>query len=211
MGLQDALAALWKRAMLSGTAFADRHGKLRLLYSLEDPWDMVSAREQYRFTQTNAQLVAVMPRYGNILELGCGEGHQSLYLQKLTDHLFGIELSARAVARAKRRCQAARFAVGNVDDASDLFPEVSFDLITVCEVLYYARDPSAILQALQQRTQRIYVSNYLPRFDRMQSYFKGVGWRNLPSITHGETVWACSLWEAPAVRQAPASAQTGCT
>jgi SAM-dependent methyltransferase len=196
MGLPGALAAMWKRAMLAQTAFSGRTGKLRLLYSLKDPWEMASEREQHRFAQTSAQLVMIAPRYDSILELGCGEGHQSVHLQKLTDHLYGVELSAQAVARACRRCPEASFVAAEIDRVPELFPDRRFDLITACEVLYYARDPGPILPALKSRCRYLYVSNYLPRSERMRHHFQGEGWRALPQISHGDTVWECFLWDA---------------
>ena len=201
MGLPSAIAAMLKRMLLHGTAFSDRKMNLRLLYSLEDPWGMASEREQYRFSQTNAQLAGIMPRYDSILELGSGEGHQSTYLQKLTSRLHGIDISSRASIRARRRCKKAQFVVGEVDQVLELFPNIHFDLITACEVLYYAGDPGAILPRLQQRTRYLYVSNYLPRSELMRKNFQGEGWRELPPIHHGKTEWECFLWEAPIIEQ----------
>jgi|JI81BgreenRNA_FD_contig_101_262793_length_4170_multi_3_in_0_out_0_2 SAM-dependent methyltransferase len=196
MPMSALISKLWKRLMLSRTAFANRHGKLRMVYMLDDPWEMASDREQHRFAQTNAQLAAIQPHYASILELGSGEGHQSLFLQQLCDRLSGVELSERAVERARQRCPTARFVVGGVDDAAALFPGERFDLVTACEVLYYASEPAAILAALQQRSPRIYVSAYRLRFDQMRHLFNGPGWRSLPTITHGDTIWDCAIWEA---------------
>jgi len=199
MGLLSEVEKLWKSALLTGSAFSGRYNKLRWLYSsLEDPWEMASEREQHRFAETSAQLRTLAPRFDGILELGCGEGHQSLHLSALTDRLCGVELSAKAVDRARKRCPGAEFVVAGLDQASNLFPNVSFDLITACEVLYYTPDPGAVLPALQQRARYLYVSNYLPRSEQMREHFSGPGWRSLPDISHGDTTWECFVWEAAA-------------
>lgn len=197
MRISGSLGALWKRAILRGTAFSGEYRKLRRLYSLVDPWDMASAREQHRFAQTNSMLAAIAPRYESVLELGCGEGHHSVHLRALADRLYGVDLSQKAVERARRRCPDAEFAVGELETAHRLFAETQFDLITACEVLYYVRDSGAILAGLQARTRRIFVSNYLPRSERIRTHFTGERWRKLDCITHEQTVWECFLWESP--------------
>jgi SAM-dependent methyltransferase len=181
--------------MLRGTAFSGSYRKLRMLYSLEDPWDMSSAREQHRFEATNEQLVKLAPGYGSILELGCGEGHQTLYLARLADRIFGLDVSPRAVARARARCPDGCFEAGQMEDVATTFRDEHFDLITACEVLYYAHDIRKILRDLQARTDRLYVSNYEARAGHLREHFTGPAWRALPSIQHGDTVWECHVWE----------------
>ncbi len=187
--------------MLRGTAFGGNYRKIRMLYSLEDPWEMASECEQYRFAKTMEQLRAVMPHFSSILELGCGEGHQSVYLSELSDELFGIDISKTAVSRAVGRCPQATFATMALEDAgSSAFGERHFNLITACEVLYYTIDITKILTELQARTDRLYVSNYHPRSKMMQAHFSGDGWKKLNSIQFEGTIWDCFLWEAPSVR-----------
>lgn len=200
MHLLSRIETFWKKIMLRGTAFNSAYGKLRMLYSLEDPWEMASEREQYRFSRTNVQLGAVAPHFENILELGCGEGHQSLYLQELTEQLHGIDLSEKAIARAQQRCPSAKFLIAEAEAVPTLYPERQFELITACEVLYYARDLAAFLPELQARTRRLYVSNYLPRAEKMREHFSGSGWQALDTISYGEIVWECALWEAEELR-----------
>ncbi len=195
-----AARSLWTRVMLRDTAFTGRHTKLRRLYSLEDPWDMASEREQYRFEQTNEILTGIAPHFGNILELGCGEGHQSLHLSALTDELRGLELSQKAVERARSRCPGASFQVGGIENAGSLLSSTRFDLIVACEVLYYVRDTDEVISELQSRAERIFVSNYLPRSEVIRGHFEGEGWRRLPDICHGDAVWECFVWEASEVR-----------
>lgn len=189
------LRGFWKKAMLRGTAFTGAYGKLRWLYSIEDPWEMSSEREQYRFRKVNDMLTAIAPRFGSILELGSGEGHQSLHLATIADRLTGVDISASAVERARRRCPDAEFAASELEAVPELFAGRRFDLVTGCEVLYYVRDAGSILSALQAMTEGIFVSNYLPRSEKMRPLFEGPGWRRLDNIVHEDTVWECFLWE----------------
>jgi predicted membrane-bound spermidine synthase len=183
--------------MLRGSEFGGTYGKLRLLYSLEDPWDMASPREQHRFAETLVQVRSLAPRFGNVLEFGCGEGHQSQSLMAVSDRLHGVDISPAAVARAAKRCPQASFEVAALEDALTIAPDQRFDLITACEVLYYAVNIEHILSKLQSRTDRLYVSNYKPRSDKMRASFTGAGWRRLDDIRHEDTVWECFVWESP--------------
>jgi SAM-dependent methyltransferase len=197
MQLPFQLEHLWKRTMLRGTAFTGAYRKLSLLYTMEDPWDMESAREQHRFSETHRLLAAVAARFDSILELGAGEGHQSLYLSKLTDELHGLELSTRAVARARRRCPSGQFVQGRLEDLPRLFEGRVFDLVTACEVLYYVQDLEAAIALIQSHADRLFVSNYQTRAEGMRAAFGGPGWQRMPDIIKGETVWECHLWERP--------------
>ncbi|MEM7546725.1 MAG: class I SAM-dependent methyltransferase [Pseudomonadota bacterium] len=208
MKLTDILASVWKRVMLRGTAFGGAYGKIRMLYSLEDPWEMSSEREQYRFEQTMEHLREIAPGAGTVLEFGCGEGHQSVHLRQHCGAVFGVDISETAIERARKRCPDATFAVAGLEQAGEVFDGQEFDLITACEVLYYAVDIETILKKIQSSADRVYVSNYLPRSEMMRDHFAGEGWRQLGNIQFADTVWECFLWEAPSVRQ-PDIAKSG--
>lgn len=196
MRLPEPLGELWRSIILRNTGFSGAYRKLRLLYSLEDPWEMASEREQHRFAATSAQLAMIEPKHGSVVELGCGEGHQSLHLRALCERLHGVDLSSAAVARARARCPWAQFSVAKVEAVPDLLTGERVDLITACELLYYLREPERLLPKLQAVTRRIYVSNYRPRSMHLRPLFEYDGWYRLPDIVHGEAVWECFLWEA---------------
>jgi len=191
------LRNLWTRAMLRGSSFTNSFRRLKLLYSIEDPWGMASTREQSRFATTTAMLENMKPRFDDILELGSGEGHQSLHLAAIADDLQGVELSPQAVDRARVRCPEATFHAGEVADVPRLLGDRRFDLIVACEVLYYISEGKAAVAMLQERTDRLFVSNYKPRADQMTGLFEGPGWRRLDDITAEGTVWECRIWERP--------------
>ncbi len=189
---------LWKGAMLRGSSFTESYRRLRMLYSMEDPWDMASEREQTRFRLTNDMLAGVVPHYDRILELGCGEGHQSAHLAKLTAALDGVDISPQAIDRARQRHPEGNFAVSKLEDVPQLYAGQRFDLITACEVLYYIKDSGPVLTALQGMSDRVFVSNYRPRYEMMQHLFTGPGWRHLGEIAVEDTVWDCAIWERAA-------------
>jgi len=187
-------AQLFRKAMLKRAAFSGSYGKLKLLYSLEDPWEMASQREQHRFRLSNEQLTAISPRYASLLEIGCGEGHQSEYLAQLADQMFGMDISPKAVARAENRCPEGHFRIGRIEDVATIFPSQRFSLITACEVLYYTKNIPNALSILKPRTDVLYVSNFETRAAQMRHHFAGPGWQVLPPIQFGDTTWECYFW-----------------
>ena len=101
------LRGFWVRWALRGVHYADRAGKLNLLYRVEDPWQMQSAREQARFGWTNQIIEANLAPVGTILEIGCGEGHQSQYLARACGQLYGIEPQAHGIFALAKNHHAA--------------------------------------------------------------------------------------------------------
>ena len=138
----------WMRLILRNVSYSNNYKKLNLFYMINNPWRMDSPGEQYRFSETNRLILEKFGRLGTLLEIGCGEGHQSLYLQQICDRLTGLDVSAKAVQRARSRCPRASFLVGDVfsQEVDDLGP---FDLVVACEVLYYMSDLPATLQRMR--------------------------------------------------------------
>ncbi|MEB8388443.1 SAM-dependent methyltransferase [Rhodobacteraceae bacterium KMM 6894] len=197
--LAKKVSNLWKRLMLRGADFGGAYARIRMIYAIPDPWEMSSDREQYRFAQTVCHLQALAPSYNSVLEFGCGEGHQSTHLETICKTLYGVDISSTAVARAKDRCPQGNFQVAGLEDAATVFERRKMDLITACEVLYYAADIKQIIPAMQARAERLYVSNYKPRSDRMRQHFQGDGWERLDDIQFEDTVWECFFWQGPGV------------
>jgi 2-polyprenyl-3-methyl-5-hydroxy-6-metoxy-1,4-benzoquinol methylase len=193
--MRKQISELWTRVMLRHTAFTGSYGKLRALYARRDPWNMASHREQHRFTATNDLLSGYQETYKSILELGSGEGHQSVCLARLTDRFHGMDISEFAIKRAQKLVPQGVFRVAPLEAIDGIFPETRFDLITACEVLYYLPDPGAILPVLQARCRRLFVSSYSERTEGLRSAVEGPGWQNLPDIRYQDTVWNCFLWQ----------------
>ncbi len=60
---------------------------------------MDAEAQRFRFAETNRIIGEQFGHVGSILEVGCGEGHQSQALLEVCDELVGIDVSARAVER----------------------------------------------------------------------------------------------------------------
>lgn len=108
----------------------------------EDPWDFeTSEYEAKKYLET----LRALPRasYENAFEIGCSIGVLTEKLATRCKRLLAIDISDKALEKARRRCENlphVRFQKMNV---SEEFPsETEFDLILVSEVAYYlsARD-----------------------------------------------------------------------
>jgi SAM-dependent methyltransferase len=77
---------------------------------------------------------------GFVLDVGCGEGLLCDHLRPAAGGAYlGIDLSAVAIERAKRRCrEGIRFAVA---DAEAFVPDRRPDAVVLNECLYYFHDP----------------------------------------------------------------------
>ena len=83
--LRKAQRRLWMKYALRGVGGNDNHARLDLAYRMPDPWNMESPMERARFEATNAVIEQAFGRVGSVMEIGCGEGHQTQYLAWLSD------------------------------------------------------------------------------------------------------------------------------
>ncbi len=137
------IRTLWKRLVFRGVDFSDKHGAFETAYLVSDPYNLESPQEQHRFVQTNRIIEETFGHVDNILEIGCGEGRQSFYLQELCGRLEGIDISNRAVERARKHCPQGIFRQGDIVDCSG-----HFDLVTAFEVVYYSSDIANVLERM---------------------------------------------------------------
>jgi SAM-dependent methyltransferase len=179
----------WVRWGLHRVHYADRTRKLDLLYRVENPWRMDSAQEQARFAWTNGVIATRLPRPETLLEIGCGEGHQSQYLTRVCRRLYGTDISSRAVRRARQRCPDAAFATGDpfAFRFVDMPPVV--DLVAACEVVYYVKDTARFIERMSTLGRACLATYYeghaqvldrhfvnLPGCERERFRFGDVGW-----------------------------------
>lgn len=192
--LRKARRRLWMRLALRGVGGADNHAQLDRIYAVEDPWNMESALERARFAATNALIERAFGRVGSVLELGCGEGHQTEWLARLSDEQYGLDVSAHAIERAKARLPTAHFA------ATDIFGQPwgeqrhRFDLVTACEVLYYMRDPAAALARMRHLGRRGFVTLYSATCSRVCPDLDAMPGLHKDWIYHGSTTWVVGWW-----------------
>ena len=188
------LKKLWMRLALRGVQFADKHATLDRFYKVKDPWGMDSPRELFRFFETNQLIRTHFGRPNRILEIGCGEGHQSVELLKISDHVFGLDVSSRAISRARMRCPTATFAVGDISSTQIAKQWVPFDLVVACEVLYYMKDVPAALAAMQRLGRGCFVSFVDSRRERLEPLIAAIPRTSSHRIEFQNLGWTAVWW-----------------
>lgn len=192
--LRKARRRLWMKYALRGVGGNDNHARLDLAYAVEDPWNMDSALERARFEQTNAVIERAFGRVGSVLELGCGEGHQTAWLSRLSDRQYGVDVSPQAIERARLRVPGATFA------ATDVFGQPwgegrdRFGLVVACEVLYYLGDPAATLSRMRALSRNGLVTIFAPACGRIGPHLDAIPGLRKDWIFHGGTAWLVGWW-----------------
>lgn len=199
------VSKVWRRYAMRGIGGNDNHAALETLYALPDPWGMTTQREQSRFAQTNAVIAAHAGHVGTLLEIGSGEGHQSEHLAKLCDQLYGLDVSERAVERARARLPEARFGVGEVT-ALPWEPPTGgkYDLVVACEVLYYLSDIGRAVEAMSQLGRACLVTFFCPSARRVAEHLQDIPGVRRGWIYHDPYAWLWAYWE-PGPRGSPQS------
>jgi SAM-dependent methyltransferase len=189
------MARAWRRYALRNLSASDNHAGLERLYALPDPWDMRSAREQSRFAQTNALIRGLTGPVGSLLEIGCGEGHQSAHLEALCERLDGIDVSERAVLRAQRRVPRCRFGVGEVSALPWSLPEGErYDLVVACEVLYYMSDIGGALRAMSRQGRACLVTFFAPSARVVAPHLAELPGLRRGWFFHDPYAWLWAFW-----------------
>ena len=183
----------WTRAALHGVHFADKHSRLDTLYRIQDPWGMESEAQRFRFTETNRLIERHFGRVGTLLEVGCGEGHQSQELRRVCDRLVGIDVSARALERARSRCPQGIFSVGDIF-APGLLKDGRFDLIVACEVLYYMKDVPSALARLGTLGRICLVTYYRRPAEELDPHVLSIPGVESTTVQHGDSSWTVAWW-----------------
>jgi SAM-dependent methyltransferase len=102
----------------------------------EDPWSFATSEyERRKYAHTLDSLGA--PRFRRALEVGCSIGVFTELLAEVTDELVGIDVSTRALARARRRLHGRRGVRFVRASFPEELPTGRCDLIVCSEVLYY--------------------------------------------------------------------------
>ncbi len=116
--------------------------------------------------------------------------------------MTGLELSEAAVERARRNVPGAEFLTGRAEDAAHMLGARRFDLITACEMLYYAPDKARLLDVLKGLSPLILVTAYDKRAGGLAPHLDGPGWSRLEDIAEDGVRWHCHLWRAPEIATA---------
>ncbi len=146
--LTDRIRVSLSRAGLRYGEYSGNYDRLTRLYRRRDPWNLANSGDGVRFAETNRRIARASPDCPSLLELGAGEGIQTGFLARVADRVTAIELSQEAIDRARQRVPHAHFLKGRAEDLSPLVQGQRFAVATACEMLYYVRDPGAVLAAL---------------------------------------------------------------
>jgi SAM-dependent methyltransferase len=187
----------WLRLALHSVRYADRPGRFELLYLLADPWRMISEAEASRFAWTNRLIRTHFPRVGTLLEVGCGEGHQSVHLAGICDQLFGIDVSRRAIARSRARCPRGLFTAGSHDRFRFPYAPRPFDLVVGCEMIYYVKDVPAAIDCLSSLGRACLVTYHDVESPHLDRWFAAIA-AGSDVHSHAGTAWKAVWWHNPA-------------
>jgi 2-polyprenyl-3-methyl-5-hydroxy-6-metoxy-1,4-benzoquinol methylase len=185
---------VWRKVAMRNLGGSDNHKQLDRLYAVPDPWHMESTGEQFRFEMTNALLRAKLGHVGTILEVGCGEGHQSERLAALCDRLYGIDVSARAVERARQRVPGAVLDVGTLQAVPHTPPGGRFDLVVACEVLYYMSDVAGAVDAMNGLGDACLVTFFGPSARAVARHVDGLPGVERGWFFHDPYPWLWAFW-----------------
>ncbi len=188
------LRDLWTRGILRGIHYRDRHSRFDQLYRIQDPWHMENESEQFRFEETNRLILKQIGPVHTLLEIGCGEGHQTAKLADLSNRLYAIDISGRAVERARQKCPGATFDVGDIFGAPILLATPRFDLVVACEVLYYMRDISSVLTRMGQLGRSCFVTYVDSERPQLASLLNRIPHLQTTIFEHNHIVWNAAWW-----------------
>jgi protein-L-isoaspartate O-methyltransferase len=196
--MKEFLRNVWTRAMLRGIHYRDRHARFEQLYRFQDPWHMDTESEKFRFEETNRLIRLHGGSIETLLEIGCGEGHQTAKLSELCAKIYAIDISSRAVERAKLKCPRVTFGVGDVFTAPILKSMPRVDLVVACEVLYYMSDVPAVLAQMQQLGRFCLVTYIDEQHSRLSSSLSRMPNQLVTEFTHNDILWHAVWWPAQA-------------
>lgn len=106
-----------------------------------------AAIENYKGSEDLA--VKVIQQYGlrplRVLEIGCSSGYRLDHIRNILPltRVYGVDLSAKAIAEGKRKFSHVEFHLGGADDLS-MFDDDTFDLVIIGFVLFAVDRPSLL-------------------------------------------------------------------
>jgi 2-polyprenyl-3-methyl-5-hydroxy-6-metoxy-1,4-benzoquinol methylase len=192
---EQAARRTWMKYALRGVRQNDAHSRLDLAYKVPDPWHMDSDQERFRFAETNRVITAELgPHFGSLLEIGCGEGHQSEVLARLCDDLTGIDVSPTAIERARRRLPRATFAAGDLYAQPWAREQDRFDLVTACEVIYYMSDRPRFLDTISALGKSCLVTYFSPAARKVEHEVMAMPGAQKTAFRFKDTEWTAVWW-----------------
>lgn len=106
------------------------------LYRKANPW----GRESYVGDIDSAISLVSDRRYKNCLDVGTGLGHYAERAAKFCENVLAIDISPRAINRARKRLFNIPSITFKTDNIRDFNTKTQFDLIILGDMLYYLGD-----------------------------------------------------------------------
>jgi 2-polyprenyl-3-methyl-5-hydroxy-6-metoxy-1,4-benzoquinol methylase len=106
-------------------------------------WDRTLA-EKSEFSCTRiTEAISLLDKGNKLLDVGCGEGTFMDLAQGKFDHVFGIDLSLKALKKA--RSKDFRVIKNNLNNEGISFQNDTFDTVTCLDVIEHVFDPVRLL------------------------------------------------------------------
>lgn len=168
----------------------------RIYARKQDPWEFeTSDYERGKYSATLASLPR--DRYENAVEIGCSIGVLTQLLAERAEHLLGLDVSERALERARERLADESHVDFACMEVPHLMPDDVFDLIVVSEVAYYwtradlehAADELAARHEPGGHLVLVHLTEFVPDYpqtgDAVHDYWAGrPEWRNVHQERH---------------------------
>lgn len=165
----------------------------------KDPWALNNALEAYRIQRTSNIIQKNFGRVESLLEIGCAEGTQSKALSENCSQLVCVDVSKRAVRRARRAVPGADFFVTDVFTTSGFFPK-RFELVVACEIIYLLRDVSSAIRKLESLGNTCLVTYMDAASTKMTAALEGRSILGRDSIECENITWHVVWWQSPPLR-----------
>lgn len=116
-------------------------------YNHEEAWEksLVSSLEMaspaqglIRIMKGAYPTLPIVPKKGVSLDMGCGDGRNTIFLQSLGFDSYGVEITSTIIDHLRERIPGSKFEVGS--NANIPFPDEFFDLIVSWHAIYYMGD-----------------------------------------------------------------------
>ena len=131
--------SVWSALRVSWQAYKTRRKMNRQFGKREDPFSYATTPyEAARLEAMDAALGSAP--LGRVLEVGCAEGHFTAKLAARSSRVLALDISAVALARARRRAPAAVFMEADLL-SWEPGTEAPFDAVVLGDVLYYLDRP----------------------------------------------------------------------
>ena len=191
----ERLRKFWLHRVHRGIDYSDNYYRLDVLYLWRNPWGFTDPREQMRFMETNRILLREFGQVATLLEIGCAEGHQTLHLMQVCGQLYGLDVSPRAIRRAKRRCPEAAFVAGDLANVERFTNAPQrFDVVVACEVLYYVEDVPGALKQMSDLGRHCLVTYHSSHREKLDRELTGIHFAGRETIRCDDHSWSVAWW-----------------